>query len=96
MQVLQEAGDEAASLLRRKKAQELMEIRCHNADQRRSVESTELFAASVKRKASTPQIQSERRLCDVDLHVQPSLKDLEFRNQEAEWVVYWNRSCITR
>ena len=89
-QALQEAQDEIASLQRRKKAQELMEIRRQNADQRQSVEATELPAASVKRQASTPQIQSdsEQRLFDVDFHVQPSLKDLEFLDQEVEWVVH--------
>ena len=34
------------------------------------------------------QSDSERRLFDVDFHVQPSLKDFEFLDQEAEWVVH--------
>ena len=70
--------------------QELVEIWHLNEDQRRSVEATELPAASVKRQASMPRMQSdsERRLFDVDLHVQPSLKDLEFLDQEAEQVMH--------
>ena len=67
-----------------------MEIRCQNANQRPSVEAAELPAASVKRQASTPRMQSdaERRLFDVDFQVQPSLKDSEFLDQEAEQVVH--------
>ena len=89
-QALQEARDKAASLLRRKKALGLVEIRRQNANQRRSVEAAELPAASVKRQASTPRMQSdaERRLFDVDFQVQPSLKELEFIDQEAERVVH--------
>ena len=58
-QALQEARDEAASLLRRKKAQELVEIRRQNANQRWSVEAAELPAASVKRQASTLKKQTQ-------------------------------------
>ena len=92
-QALKEARDEAAALARRKKAQELVKLQLKNAYQRRSVEAAELTAASVKRQASTPRMQaeSERRLfdhADLDFNVQPSLKDLEFLDQEAERVVH--------
>ena len=67
-----------------------MEIWCRNAEQHWSVEAAELPAASVKRQASTPRMQSEseRRLFDVDFQVQPYLKDLDFLDQEVERVVH--------
>ena len=92
-QALKEARDEAATLGQRKKAQELVKLRLKNADQRRSVEAAELTAVSVKRQSLTPcmQVESERRLFDhfdLDFNALPSLKDLDFLDQEAERVVH--------